>query len=228
MNKKISKILVIDDEIQIRKLLSITLSAHAYEVETAENGRGGLMQAAMHQPDLLIVDLGLPDIDGKEVVKEFRTWSSSPVIVLTVREQEQEKIEALDLGADDYVTKPFSPGELLARIRVCLRRCTGIQQGSIISCGALTVDLLQHRVSVSGHEVKLTPTEFEILKVLAQQAGKVLTHKQLLKLVWGQNYDEDTHYIRVYIGQLRKKIEPNPMQPRYIITETGIGYRLMG
>lgn len=225
---KISKILVIDDEIQIRKLLSITLSAHAYEVATAENGKSGLTQAAMQQPDLLIVDLGLPDMDGKEVVKEFRTWSFSPVIVLTVRDQEQEKIEALDLGADDYVTKPFSPGELLARIRVCLRRCTGIQQGSVISCGALTVDLLQHRVSVSGHEVKLTPTEFEILKVLAQQAGKVLTHKQLLKLVWGQNYDEDTHYIRVYIGQLRKKIEPDPMQPRYIITETGIGYRLMG
>lgn len=225
---KMPKILVIDDEMQMRKLLSITFSAHAYEVVTAENGKKGLTQAAMQQPDLLIVDLGLPDMDGKEVVKEFKAWSSSPVIVLTARDQENEKIEALDLGADDYVTKPFRPGELLARIRVCLRRSTGTQKDPIISCGDLTVDLLHHRVSVNGQEIKLTPTEYEIMKVLAQQAGKVLTHKQLLKLVWGQNYDEDTHYIRVYIGQLRKKIEPNPMQPRYIITETGIGYRLMG
>ena len=223
-----ARILIIEDESQIRKLLKVSLSAHGYDLEEAVNGKDGVNRAATFKPDLLIIDLGLPDIDGKEVVKQIREWSETPIIILTARDQEQEKIEALDSGADDYITKPFGVGELLARMRVCLRHAATAEQQPILACGSLVVDFQQRRVTVEGHEVKLTPTEYEIIKMMMQHAGKVITHKQLLKAVWGNAYQQDTHYIRVYIGQLRRKIEQNPTQPRYIITESGIGYRLMG
>lgn len=228
MSDKGVRVLVIDDEPQIRKLLKVSLTAHGYCLDEAETGRDGISRAAIFKPDLMIVDLGLPDIDGKNVIREIREWSQAPIIILTARDQEQEKIDALDAGADDYVTKPFSMGELMARMRVCLRRTAADEGEPILNCGGLTVDLTHRRVTVDEREVKLTPTEYEIVKILAQHAGRVLTHKQLLKAVWGNTYDEDTHYIRVYIGQLRRKIESDPAQPRYIITESGVGYRLMG
>jgi two-component system KDP operon response regulator KdpE len=228
MPDKGSRILVIDDEPQIRKLLQVSLGAHGYNVAEVATGQEGINQAAVFKPDLVILDLGLPDIDGQEVIRRIREWSEVPIIILTARDQEKEKIGALDAGADDYVTKPFGVGELMARLRVSLRRAAHSEDEPVMTCGDLAVDLALRRVTVAGREVKLTPTEYDILKVLAQHAGKVLTHKQLLKAVWGSSYDEDTHYIRVYIGQLRRKIEENPTQPRYIITESGVGYRLMG
>ena len=228
MSDKGMRVLVVDDEPQIRKLLRVALEAYGYTLAEAASGREGVRQAAMFKADLAIVDLGLPDIDGKAVIRQIRDWSAMPIIILTAREQEQEKIEALDAGADDYVTKPFSMGELMARMRVCLRRTTSNESEPVLVCGGLTVDLLQRRVNVDGREVKLTPTEYEIMKLMIQHAGRVLTHKQLLKAVWGSACSEDTHYIRIYMGQLRRKIEKDPAQPRYIITESGVGYRLMG
>ena len=187
-----------------------------------------MLAVTMH-PDLVIVDLGLPDMDGKDVVSRLREWSSVPIIVLTAREQEKEKIDALDRGADDYITKPFSMGELMARMRVCLRRfCHSEEQKPLLSCGEISMDLLQHQVIVEGHEVKLTPTEYDLLKYMLKNAGKVLTHKQILKAVWGNDYDEDLHYIRIYMRQLRRKIEKDPAQPKYLLTEAGVGYRLSG
>ena len=221
------RVLIIDDEPPIRKLLKVSLSAHGYEVHEAISGAEGVAQAAIVKPDLIILDLGLPDLDGKAVVRRLREWSDIPVLILTVRDQEKEKIDALDAGADDYITKPFSVGELLARMRVSLRRAAHAGDEPIIVCGNLSIDLAQRRVLVENQEIKLTPTEYEIMKILAQNSGKVLTHRQLLKAVWGDTYSDDTHYIRVYIGQLRLKIEPNPTQPHYIITESGVGYRLM-
>ena len=227
-DKGSKRILVIDDEPQIRKLLRASLEAHGYEVREAAAGREGISQTAVYKPDLVLVDLGLPDMDGKEVVEHLRGWTQVPIIILTVREQEQEKIAALDVGADDYVTKPFSVGELVARIRVSLRRSlAAVDNEPTLTCGELSVDLNLRRVTVRGEEVKLTPTEYDILKVLIQHAGRVLTHKQLLKAVWGNEYGEDTQYVRVYIGQLRRKIEDDPARPRHIITESGVGYRLM-
>lgn len=225
--KREQTVLVLDDEAQIRKLLKVALTTHGYLFVEAVTGREALEKAATVKPDMLIVDLGLPDMDGKEVVRQFREWSNAPVLILTARDQEQEKIEALDLGADDYVTKPFGTGELLARIRVCLRRCETQPQDSAVCCGALCIDLARHRVSVDGRDVRLTPTEYDIIKVLGQNAGRVITHKQLLKAVWGDSYSDDIHYVRVYIGQIRRKIEADPAQPRYIVTESGIGYRLL-
>ncbi|MCI1823454.1 MAG: response regulator [Megasphaera sp.] len=222
------RILVIDDEMQICKLLQVSLHAAGYEVYIAKTGKEGIQSAAYVQPGLVIVDLGLPDIDGKDVVKKIREWSQIPIIILTARDQEQEKIQGLDVGADDYVTKPFSMGELMARIRVCLRHSTTNEQESILTCGGLSVDFPQHRVTLNGVEIKLTPTEYKIITIMMQQAGRVLTHRQLLKAVWGEGYGEDTQYIRVYIAQLRRKIEADPTKPKYIITESGIGYRLMG
>ena len=192
------------------------MQAYGYELGEAATGQDGLLMAASFRPDIILVDLGLPDMDGKAVVKALREWSETPIIVLTAREQEQEKIAALDVGADDYVTKPFGMGELMARMRVCLRRAGNKEGEPILTCGGLQLNLLEHRVVVEGREVKLTPTEYELLKVMLKYAGRVLTH------------DTDTHYIRIYMRQLRRKIEPDPAQPKYLITEAGIGYRLLG
>ena len=227
MSEKGLRVLVIDDEPQIRKLLKVSLGAHGYDVHESMSGMDSVVQAADIKPDLVILDLGLPDIDGKEVVRRLREWSDVPILILTARDQEKEKIDALDAGADDYITKPFSMGELLARMRVSVRRSAHAGEDPVIQCGDLSIDLAQRRVTVDAQEIKLTPTEYDIIKILAQNAGKVLTHRQLLKAVWGDTYSDDTHYIRVYIGQLRRKIEPNPTQPRYIVTESGVGYRLM-
>lgn len=229
MESKGMKVLVIDDELQMRKLLEMALTSYGYTAHLAATGQEGLMLAVSMHPDLVIVDLGLPDMDGKDVVTRLREWSSVPIIVLTAREQEQEKITALDKGADDYVTKPFSMGELMARMRVCLRRfCHSEEQKPVLCCGGISMDLLQHKVLVEGSEVKLTPTEYELLKYMLKNAGKVLTHKQILKAVWGNDYDEDLHYIRIYMRQLRRKIEKDPAQPKYLLTEAGVGYRLSG
>ena len=189
------------------------MQAYGYELGEAATGQDGLLMAASFRPDIILVDLGLPDMDGKAVVKALREWSETPIIVLTAREQEQEKI---------------AMGELMARMRVCLRRAGNKEGEPILTCGGLQLNLLEHRVVVEGREVKLTPTEYELLKVMLKYAGRVLTHKQLLKAVWGNEYDTDTHYIRIYMRQLRRKIEPDPAQPKYLITEAGIGYRLLG
>lgn len=227
MSDKGLRVFVVDDEPQIRKLLKVSLGAHGYDIHEAVSGKEALTQAAAIKPDLVILDLGLPDIDGKEVVNRLREWSDVPILILTARDQEKEKIDALDAGADDYITKPFSMGELLARIRVSVRRAAHTGDEPVIQCGDLSIDLAQRRVTIEDQEIKLTPTEYDIIKILAQNAGKVLTHRYLLKSVWGDTYSEDTHYIRVYIGQIRRKIEANPTQPKYIITESGVGYRLM-
>jgi two-component system, OmpR family, KDP operon response regulator KdpE len=221
------RILVVDDEKQIRRMLRAALEGYGYDIAEAASGHEGLSQTSIFHPDVIILDLGLPDIDGIEVIERLREWTQVPVIVLSVREHEDDKIKALDVGADDYVTKPFSMGELLARLRAALRRTAGSEDTPILTFGELSIDIAHRNVSVRGEEVKLTPTEYEVLKYLAQQAGRVLTHRQLLKAVWGSNYQEHSQYLRVYIGQLRRKIEIDPSQPAYIITEPGVGYRLV-
>jgi two-component system, OmpR family, KDP operon response regulator KdpE len=221
-----AKILVVDDEPEIRKLLRVALGAHGFEMLEAAGGREGIEKVALEMPDVVILDLGLPDIDGYQVVEAVREWSMVPIIILSVREQESDKIRALDAGANDYVTKPFNMGELMARIRVAIRHLVAGQSTPIVETGDLRMDLSSRQVTVRGHEVKLTPTEYELLKQLAIDSGKVLTRTQLLERVWGHDSTGDTQYLRVYIGQLRKKIEPDPSQPRYIITEPGVGYRL--
>lgn len=223
-----ARILVIEDDPQIRKLLRVSLGAHGYDVEEAKTGQDGIYQVAGFKPDLIILDLGLPDIDGKEVVRRIREWSQIPIVILSARDQEREKVEALDDGADDYVTKPFGVSELLARMRVSIRRSVHMEGEPILTCGDLVVDIAQRRVTMGKREIKLTPTEYDLLKELITHAGKVLTHKQLLKSVWGIPYTDDTHYIRVYIGQLRRKLEEDPARPRHIISEPGVGYRLIG
>ena len=228
MTDKGARILVVDDELQIRKLLRISLSAHGYEVEEARNGQEAVSMAAAGKPELVILDLGLPDMDGKEVVRRIREWSQVPIIVLSAREQEQEKVDALDAGADDYITKPFGVGELMARMRVSIRRSVHAEGEPVLRCGDLAVDAALRRVTVGGREVRLTPKEYDLLKELIQYAGKVLTHRHLLKTVWGDAYTDDSQYVRVYIGQLRRKIEEDPAQPRYIVSEPGVGYRLLG
>ncbi len=226
METKGARILVVDDEGQILKLLRVALTSHGYQVAEAVTGGQGLAEAAVYRPDVIILDLGLPDMDGLEVVKRLRDWSRVPVIVLSAREQENDKIVALDAGADDYLTKPFGMGELLARIRAAIRHAAGGDE-PVLTCNDLTVDLARRRVTVAGEEIKLTPTEYDLIKYLVLNAGKVLTHRQLLRTVWGAFYENDTHYLRVYIGQLRRKIEIDPSRPRHIITEPGVGYRLI-
>jgi len=223
-----ARILIIDDEEQIRRLLRVALEGHDYQIGEASSGHDGLRQAATFHSDLIILDIGLPDLNGLTLLERIREWSQVPVIMLTVQEHEEEKIKALDSGADDYVTKPFSMGELLARIRVALRHAAKTEDEPVIVLGDLTVDLAHRLVALKGKEVKLTPTEYDILKNLAMYAGRVLTHKQLLCRIWGKEYQKETHYLRIYIGQLRKKIEPDPTQPKYILTEPGVGYRLVG
>ena len=221
------KILVIDDEPQIRRFLRVALSAHGFAMEEASLGREGLERAIMGKPDLIILDIGLPDLDGLDVLKSLREWSQIPVIVLSVREQENTKIQLLDAGADDYITKPFGMGELLARIRVALRRTNKEADEPVLELGDLRIDRSKRLVTVRGRPVKLTPTEYDLLKTLASSPGRVFTNVHLLKSVWGPGYEDETHYLRVFIGQLRRKIEEDPSRPIHLITEPGVGYRLM-
>ncbi|MCD1261240.1 response regulator [Paenibacillus athensensis] len=223
-----ARILIVDDEPQIRKLLKVTLQAHQFDVIEAASGEDGLYQAGIAHPDLVVLDLGLPGLTGMEVLQRIREWAAMPIIVLTAREREEDKIAALDGGADDYVTKPFGMGELLARIRVALRHASSPEPEPVLRFGPLTIDLPQRIVELEGRRLKLTPTEYDLLKMLAAHAGKVVTHKQLLKQVWGAHHHEsDSHYLRIYIGHLRKKLEEDPMRPRFIETEPGIGYRFL-
>jgi two-component system KDP operon response regulator KdpE len=222
-----TRILVIDDELQIRKLLRIALNAHEFHVEMAENGILGIQAVTSFKPDLILLDLSLPDIDGNEVIKRLRTWSKTPIIVLSVRGSEQDKVEALDQGADDYLTKPFSMSELFARIRAALRHITSSFNNPILQYNDISMDLLKRQVVVDHQEIKLTPTEYEILKVMLLNFEKVVTQKQLLQAVWGPSYSEETHYLRIYMRQLRLKLEENPSTPKHLITEPGIGYRLI-
>lgn len=220
------RVLVVDDERAIRRYLRAALNAQGSVVSEAPNGNEALRAAALDRPDVIILDLGLPDIDGVEVARRIREWSQVPIIILSVREQEKEKIAALDAGADDYLTKPFGTGELMARIRAAIRRSTHPESEPVIEVGNLMVDLSRRRVTLGDEEVSLTPTEYDILRLLAQNIGKMLTHRQLLQNVWGQAYGEDLHLLRVNISNLRRKIEPDPARPHYILTEAGVGYRL--
>jgi two-component system KDP operon response regulator KdpE len=220
--------LVIDDEPQIRRLLRVTLEANGYSVAEAVNGEDGIVQAAQSRPEVVVLDLGLPDMDGVAVLKRIREWSRVPVIILSVRDREQDKIAALDAGADDFVTKPFSGGELLARLRTALRRSQPQSAEAVHRAGAVEVDLAARMVRKNGQDVKLTPTEYALLRLLVVHGGKVLTHRQLLTEVWGPNAVEQTHYLRVHIAHLREKLEENTAEPRFIITEPGVGYRAMG
>jgi two-component system KDP operon response regulator KdpE len=220
------RVLVVDDEQAIRRFLRVTLSSQAYEVVEATSGQEALSDAATHKPDIVILDLGLPDIDGVEVTRLLRQWTQIPIIILSVRGSERDKIAALDAGADDYLTKPFGVGELLARLRAALRRTAQTTNEPVFSSGSLKVDLARRLVTVSGREVQLTPTEYELLRVLVTHAGKVLTHHYLLREVWGVEYGEEFHMLHVNISNLRRKIELNPARPRFIITEPGVGYRL--
>ncbi|MEG6522010.1 response regulator [Desulfotomaculum sp. 1211_IL3151] len=227
MKSKGARIMVIDDESQIQKLLRVALTSHGYEVAEAATGQQGLSEATTFRPDIIILDLGLPDMDGLEVMTRLREWTKTPVIILSAKEQEKDKIIALDAGADDYLTKPFGMGELLARIRTAMRHSVKVTDEPVLKFDDLVIDLAHRKVLVQGEEVKLTPTEYDLIKNLAIHAGKVLTHKQLLIACWGPTYENDTHYLRVFIGQLRRKIEANPTRPRHIITEPGVGYRLV-
>lgn len=227
MTAKGIRVLIIDDEPQIRRMLRVALTAHGYETGEAQCGEAGLQQAALFRPDLIILDLGLPDLDGIHVVQALREWTAVPILVLSVRSHEQDKIKALDAGADDYLTKPFGMGELLARIRAALRHAAGSTDDPVLQFDDLIIDLAHRMVTVAEKEVKLTPIEWDILKALAVHGGKVLTHKQLLNTVWGPGYEGEMHYLRVYVGQLRRKVEINPAQPSHIITEPGVGYRLL-
>ncbi|MFH1150378.1 MAG: response regulator transcription factor [Actinomycetota bacterium] len=226
MTRTGARVLVVDDEREIRKLLKVALSAHGFDVIEAKTGREGLEMAATQRPDITILDLGLPDISGLEVLRSIREWSDAPIIILSVRGIERDKITALDSGADDYVTKPFSMGELLARINVSLRHMAARADEPTLDIGDLHLDLAARTVSFAGDPVKLTPTEYDVLKLLAINAGKVLTHRQLLREIWGIEDPHDNQYLRVYIRQIRKKVEPDPSRPIYILTEPGVGYRL--
>ncbi len=218
-------ILIIDDEAQIRRLLEITLSVNGYKTIQATNGKDGLISAATHHPSLIILDLGLPDTDGQELLKQLREWFCKPVIVLSVRSSEEDIIMALDNGANDYLTKPFRSGELLARIRVAIRLGENKEDKTILEFGSLSIDLSNHVARKDNEILKLTSTEFSLLSLLAKNQGRVLTHQYILKEVWGYGYVEQTQYLRVFIAQLRKKIEDNPSKPALLITESGIGYR---
>jgi two-component system KDP operon response regulator KdpE len=220
-----SRILVVDDEPEIRRFLRASLKAQQYEVIEASNGTQALEVMTQHQPDLMILDLGLPDIDGVEITRRVRAWSQIPIIILSVRDREKDKIEALDVGADDYLTKPFGVGELMARMRVVMRRISTEAQDPVFSVKGLKIDMARHQVSLADKDIPLTPTEFDLLRVLIQNAGKVITHRQLIQKVWGNGYEDESRLLRVNISNLRHKIEPDPNQPYYILTELGVGYR---
>lgn len=227
MTSNPSTILLIDDEPQIRKFLRISLAAQGYKVIEAANGTDGLAQAALAKPDLLVLDLGLPDMDGQQVLSEVREWSQVPVLVLSVRAGEGEKVKALDNGANDYVTKPFGIQEFLARVRALLRHAqAGDAPQASVSVGPLTVDFAYRRVTLNGQDISLTRKEYAVLAQLAQHIGRVVTQQQLLKDIWGPTHTEDTHYLRVVVGHLRQKLADDPANPRFISTEAGVGYRL--
>ncbi|GGM79661.1 DNA-binding response regulator [Lentzea pudingi] len=222
-----TKVLVVDDEPQIVRALRINLSARGYEVLTAFDGATALKLAADGKPDVVVLDLGLPDMDGTDVIAGLRGWTTLPIIVLSARTDSSDKVDALDAGADDYVTKPFGMDELLARLRAAVRRSAvaGPEDEPIVKTGSFTVDLAAKRVLRDGAEVHLTPTEWGLLEVLARNAGKLVAQKQLLRDVWGPAYEKETHYLRVYLAQLRRKLEPEPTRPRHLLTEPGMGYR---
>jgi two-component system, OmpR family, KDP operon response regulator KdpE len=219
-------ILVVDDEIQIRRFLKISLEANGYRVSEAATGQAALEGAAILRPDLIILDLSLPDLDGLAVLQQLREWTQTPVIMLSVRDADRDKIAALDAGADDYLTKPFSVAELMARLRAAQRHAQTTQEPVVFTSGNLQVDLSRRLVLLHGQPVKLTPTEYALLRLLVQHAGRVLTHRQILKTVWGPEYVDETHYLRVYFAQLRQKLEADPARPQIILTEPGVGYRL--
>jgi len=218
-------ILIIDDEVQIRRLLEITLSASGYKISEASAGKEGLALAASIQPVLIILDLGLPDLDGLDILKKLREWYHKPIIILSVRNSEDDIVKALDIGANDYLTKPFRTGELLARIRSSIRQSLGISDKPTLEFGSLSIDLANHTARKNNELLKLTSTEFSLLALLAKNEGRVLTHQYILKEVWGMGYIEQTQYLRVFIAQLRKKVEDNPSKPKLLNTESGIGYR---
>lgn len=229
MSKTDPVIIVVEDEAAIRQFLRTALRLQGFIVYEADTGKRGIIEAGMRKPDLLILDLGLPDMDGIEVIEAIRQWSTLPIIVLSARSQERQKVAALDLGADDYLTKPFGMDELMARIRVALRHANRKEQSlrnDVLVTGGLKVDLHKRLVSVDGREVALTPIQYRLLAALAKNAGKVMTHRQILKEVWGPPYQDNVHYLRMYMSQLRAKLESNPAQPRYLLTESGLGYRL--
>jgi two-component system KDP operon response regulator KdpE len=228
MKENPATILLIEDERQMRRFLRVTLQSESYGVIEAETAADGLSQAAMRNPDIIILDLGLPDMDGLEVINKLREWSAVPVIIISAREQEGDKIKALDRGADDYLTKPFGVGELLARIRVALRHAVPKnkdQREAVFVAEDLKVDFLKRQVHIGAREIHLTPIEYRLLTVLVRNAGRVMTHRQILKEVWGPPYIEQTHYLRVFMNQLRKKIEADSTRPRFLLNEPGIGYR---
>ena len=222
-----SKVLVIEDELPMRRALSIGLKARGYDVDLAETGSEGLNLVAHAHPDLIILDLGLPDMDGVDVARSVRGWSTVPIIVLSARDAERVKVAALDAGADDYVTKPFGMDELLARLRAALRRTTVADTEPVVETPDFTVDLAVKQVRRGGEAVHLTPTEWHIVEALARDRGKLVTHTQLLRQVWGPEYKDETHYLRFYMSQIRRKLEPEPSRPRYFITEPGMGYRFL-
>ncbi|MFE3848680.1 response regulator [Flavobacterium sp. LB3P45] len=220
-----AEILIIDDEIQIRKLLEIALDSNGYKTIFAVNGKEGISLAANHQPDLIILDLGLPDEDGQVVLKRLREWYKKPILILTVRNTEEEIVKALDNGANDYLAKPFRTQELLARIRTALRNLNQDENEPIIDFGEISIDFTSRIVKLKNEILKLTTTEYNLLSILVKNEGRVLTHQYLLKQVWGNSYSDQTQYLRVFVAQLRKKIEEDPNRPKYIITESGVGYR---
>ena len=222
-------ILVIEDDAQIRRVLSTTLGAYGYEVLTAESGRGGRKLAAKHQPDLIILDLGLPDVDGLDLIRNLRSEATQEILILSARGAEEVKVRALDLGADDYLTKPFELFELLARVRVALRRVrqdAKPEQSVVLKSAGVTIDLTRRKVTRDGEQIHLTPIEFQLMATLVKHRGKILTHEQLLSEVWGKGHEGNTQYLRIYLGGLRKKLEQNPAQPKYLLTVPGVGYRL--
>jgi two-component system, OmpR family, KDP operon response regulator KdpE len=220
-----TRILVVDDEPQMLRALGTNLRARGYDVELAPTGEVALTVAARKHPDLVVLDLGLPGIDGVEVIRGLRGWTTVPIIVLSVRENESDKVAALDAGADDYVTKPFGMDELLARLRAALRRAAPAEEEAVVETADFTVDLAVKRVTTQAGEVRLTPTEWHVVEVLVRNAGKLVTQRQLLKEVWGPQYEKETNYLRVYLAQIRGKLEPDPTKPRYFITEARMGYR---
>jgi two-component system, OmpR family, KDP operon response regulator KdpE len=220
-----TRVLVIDDEAPILRALKINLAARKYEVSVAADGASGLAAMARERPDVLILDLGLPDMDGTEVIRGVRGWSTTPIIVLSAWGQESQKVAALDAGADDYVTKPFGMDELLARLRAAVRRAAPAPDEPVISTAEFTVDLARKRVTRAGTDVRLTPTEWQLLEVLVRNAERLVTQRQLLQEVWGPGYQNEANYLRVYMASLRRKLEPDPSAPRYLLTEPGMGYR---